>query len=253
MKKSLSTLIWAGRLLVIFLFASLIGALLDAGYQYYNSIRLYFFKVLYEDSLMWIFIVLPIIFFYLWDIRKDSKINFKKVCAVLGVIVLVITIINNCLPVMFQYEAVKINGKRPSKFEYKWNLFIDSFGYTNTAEIKREDVDSFSGRYQTFGRRRTRSRFNKNSYTMVKFNTLSSSYTVCEESNVSVYIEDIAKYKGSVEFEYYPSSGMIKAIEGIERNDTNKLRKYVSELEKEYADEYRKEYLDELEKYYPFY
>ena len=226
---------------------------MTVGYEYNNSIRLYFFKVLYEDSLMWIFFVLPIIFFYLWDIRKVSKINYKKVCAILGVIVLVVTIINNCLPVMFKYEAVKINGKRPSKFEYKWNLFIDSFGYTNTAEIKREDVDRFSGRYQTFGRSRTRSRFNKNSYTMVKFNTLSSSYTVCEESNVSIYIEDIAKYKGSVELEYYPSSGMIKAIEGIERNDTNKLRKYVSELEKEYADEYRKEYLDELEIYYPFY
>ena len=221
-------------LLVIILFASLIGTFLTVGYEYNNSIRLYFFKVLYEDSLMWIFFVLPIIFFYLWDIRKDSKINYKKVCAILGVIVLVVTIINNCLPVMFKYEAVKINGKRPSKFEYKWNLFIDSFGYTNTAEIKREDVDRFSGRYQTFGRSRTRSRFNKNSYTMVKFNTTSSSYTVCEESNVSIYIEDIAKYKGSVELEYYPSSGMIKAVEGIERNDTNKLRKYVKELEKYY-------------------
>ena len=253
MKKTLGTLIWAGRLLVIILFASLIGTFLTVGYEYNNSIRLYFFKVLYEDSLMWILIVLPIVFFYIWDIRKDSIINFKKVWAILGVIVLVVTIINNCLPVMFRYEAVKINGKRPSKFEYKWNLFIDSFGYTNTAEIKREDVDRFSGRYQTFGRSRSRSRLNKNTYTMVKFNTTSSSYTVCEESNVSIYIEDIARYKGSVELEYYPNSGMIKAVEGIERNDTNKLRKYVKELEEEYADEYQKEYLNELEKYYPLY
>lgn len=247
MKKGLGSLIWAGRLLGIFLFSSLIGALLTVGYQNNNSILLYFFKVLYEDSLMWMLIVLPIIFFYLWDNRKDCKINVKKVSAVIGIIALVITIINNCLPVMFKYEAVKIDGKRPSKFEYKFNLFIDSFGFTNTQEIKREDVDSFSGKYKIFSRNRIKSNSSNKSrtYIMLEFKTSSTSYTVYEDSAVTLYIEEIARYKGSVELEYYPSSGMIKAIEGIERNDIDKLQQYVNELEQEYADEY--------EKYYPFY
>ena len=86
-------------------------------------------------------------------------------------------------------------------------------------------IEGCKGTYRGMGKRASR-----HDVYYVKYNTGNTEFSSIESEEVAVAVEIITKVNGTIEIEYYPHSGIIKSINGIDKKDTDSITTYVEGL-----------------------
>lgn len=200
-----------------------------------NLLIFYFFDVWCKDSLCaWICIF--IVFLYIvYEMKKENKIvNLTKPFLIFFAVSIVGMLIVNLFPVSKSYNDIMINGKKPSRLEYKFNILCDAIsGKTKKNTILIEDIDIYENHYSY---RVNRHRKGANSY-YISFVVGINKYSSVEQYKTIKCIDEIIECSDSIELEYYPNSGIIKSINGIEKNDYKLLAYNADKIENDKKEE----------------
>ena len=194
-----------------------------------NLLIFYFFDVWCKDSLC-VWICIFIVFLYVvYEMKKENKIvNLTKPFLIFFAVSLVGMLIVNLFPVSKSYNDIMINGKKPSRLEYKFSILCDAIsGKTKKDTIPIEDIDIYKNHYSY---RVNRHRKGANSY-YISFAVGINRYSSVEQYKTIKCIDEIIECSDSIELEYYPNSGIIKSINGIEKNDYELLTANANRIE----------------------
>ncbi len=234
---------WAVRVLIILVVSIGLNCLLTVLYSKTGMLIFYFFKVWYDDSLNIVIFFLAVFIFVLHDMKKEGEgLNLRKAWLIFSLIALSYITLINFFKVSKKYGAVVIDDKTPSKFVYKCDILLDMFsGDTETEIIPVENIDTFTNRYVLRSTRKSRT---QRSY-YITYTINNSEYSSLENYQLMSCIEGLKECVSSIEIEYYPHSGIIKSINGINKNDIDALAADVIKIQEE-ADEKRIEEEKEL-------
>lgn len=237
---------WIFAVLISFAITAFLAWYISNLYQEKGSLTCYFFHVWYSDSLnVVLFFFLTIILGSYVFVRHEERSDLKGTLLTFLVIALVYIFFVNIFGVSKQFDDVLIDGKSPSKFVYKHNIFLDMInGDTKLQEIPVENIETDINHY-TIGSRRSRGSYN--SY-YVKFELDNEKYSSLETYALSVYIDKLIEYKDTILVEYYPHTGIIKSIDGIDKSDTQKLARYVGQIESDAKKEIQRQEQEAIEK-----
>ena len=210
-------------------FVILVGINYSVSYLYRDTglLVFYFFSVLFDESLgIVIFFLLFLLFFVYISRNDEDAIKLKPSLRVFTVIALIYMAFTNIFEVSKKYEAVLIDNKTPSRFEYKYNILQDAIDKTTVTKIVPvENIEIYYNHYVVNTGRSSKGRM---SY-YIKFKIDDMQYSSLEERSTAIYTEELLKVKETITIEYYQHTGIVKAIDGIDKNDTEELRFYVLE------------------------
>ncbi|MBQ4068673.1 MAG: hypothetical protein IJC76_05430 [Lachnospiraceae bacterium] len=211
---------------VIF-FIILVGVRLSLSYLYRHTELLifYFFLVWFDESLGIILFFLLFLLFFVYITRKDeNEIKLKPSLRIFTVIALIYIAFTNIFEVSEQYEAVLIDNKKPSAFEYKYNIIKDAIdGNTITKIVPVENIEIYYNHYVVDTGRSSKGRV---SY-YIRFKIGDIQYSSLEERSTAIYVKELLKCKENIKIEYYQHTGMVKSIDGISKNNNQELRLHV--------------------------
>ncbi|MBP3708049.1 MAG: hypothetical protein J6J36_05530 [Clostridia bacterium] len=190
----------------------------------------YFCKALPVYVISGIVIFFTIIFIY-WELNKE--IAYKKLIKK----ALLISIIPFFLiETIKSPENVKIDGKHTNLLNYQYNILKDVIE-NKTITIKIDASNIEANNYIPYFNRNTRGRGN---YTYpeiyhcyVIYNTEKYGYSSVESSYVVSIINSLIDLEDKITIEYYKNTGIIKAIDGINKTEHKKLEERVDYLEKQ--------------------
>ena len=191
----------------------------------------YFLSVFYEDSLR------PVVLFFLIlygvtlplrrrgrkeEVRRSFRRFFLVACLWIWIL--------NSFPVKGRYESVLIDGEKPTKLSYKAHILRDVLsGETKVEELPAEKVTPLRAEYDA-----DESDEKGRTSQYVKFETEEGGVFASYESlEVWNYVFWMKRHGEAIPIEYYVHSGMLKSINGIDKNDSETLRKETRKLEEE--------------------
>lgn len=185
----------------------------------------YFFYVWFDESLGVVIFFLLFLLFFAYISRKDEEpINIKSSFLTFTVIALIYMAFTNIFEVSKKYEAVLIDNKTPSRFEYKYNILKDAIaGETVIETIPVENMEVYRNHYLSRSGRSTKGR---DSY-YIRFKINDIQYSSLEERMTTVYVDELLKFKEEITIEYYPHTGIVKSIDGVDKNNAKELKFYV--------------------------
>ena len=161
--------------------------------------------------------------------KKDEHFKARNPVLIFFAISVVGLFIVNLFPVSKTYSDILINGKKPSRLEYKFNILCDVFiNETNTATVEIKDIEAYESSY-TYRNSRQHRKTGRSYY--VAFSVNFKEYFSPEEYKTASCIADLIECSDSLEVEYYPNCGIIKSVNGIEKNDYDLLASSVDEIE----------------------
>lgn len=215
---------WVIAVVIIVAINIAINGLMSYLYTESSLLIFHFFSVWYNDSLGVVIFFLMVAIFYICDSkRKGEDCNVKKAMLIFSVFSLVYMGFVNIFEVSKRYEGILIDGDKPSRFEYKYNIILDAIeGNTETKDISVENVETYINHY--VARSGKSSRSSKSYY--VRFKIGDRLYSSLENSALSRCIDTIINSKSTITIEYYTHTGIIKSIDGIDKNNIDSLTHY---------------------------
>jgi len=208
-----------------------------------------FLYVNFRDSLYWPLSFLALIFWITFpdkkermepDWREKHKAGLGKGLKIWGIAVAVYLVAVNLFPVSREFCAVRLQEKKPSRFSYKAAILKDALaGETRVArgtwENVRADGERYSFRVST-GRHTYGTRSAYAYFLAFRDGDVSYQSYLAEGTAVSYYelTEKASQKKAGREtericekeymIEYYPNSGLVKAIDGCSPYDGDGLQ-----------------------------
>ena len=194
----------------------------------------YFLAVLYEDSLSMAVLLFLILAGVMFSLRKEGrKRETWGIMRIFFLIAGVWIVLLNLFPVKDDYKAVLIDGETPSKFAYKASILKDALsGETKVENLPVEKVTPFRSEYYVSGGRNSSGRYHTSYYVRLETEAgrLFASYESPEIWNYVVWMQE---HRETIQIEYYVHSGILKTINGIDKNDEKALVEELVKLEAE--------------------
>lgn len=197
-----------------------------------GNLFFYFLAVLYEDSLsvaVLLFLVLVAVLFSLREEgrKEENRGILRMFFLIAGVWIAVL----NVFPVSEQYEAVLIDGKKPTKFSYKASILQDAIdGETKVETLPVEKIEPFRAEYRTRGGRHSSSR-NVTTYYIGYETEENKAFASYESSVLWKYVTWMKENADTIQIEYYAHSGLIKRIDGVDKRDLDGLNARIAAVE----------------------
>lgn len=193
-----------------------------------------FLSVLYCDSLSGVVIVLAIIMGILISLRKEGDASDIKRMLRGGLLIAAAWIvIINLFSVSKDYEAVLIQGKKPSRMAYKFHILQDAIsGETKVETFPVDQVIPFINEYHVSSGR-GHSGSDITTYYIVYESEEKGKFASLESWQVWKYVEWIKERSDTIKIEYYVHSGIIKTIDGIDKNDRKALFDGMAKIEED--------------------
>ena len=230
MRENYKSLKWVIRAIIVVVVLVVVSIGLEKAYENTSSLFAYFIMMCWEDSFFFVMACFAVYAFYIYDLVKiGEKGAIGKRCAIFGISAAVLILIINLFPVSGKYKYAITNGKKPSKIEYKMDMLADMFSTAKKVTVTAESVDVYMGSYRRIGRRTIR----QDVY-YVEYTSGDSKFSSIESQTFATYVQLITEFKDTAEIEYYPNTGIIKSIDGIDKNNTEALRSYFGNLELEF-------------------
>lgn len=218
---------WVIRAIIVGILLFCVTFGLEKSYEETGKLSAYFAMMCWEDSMLLITSCFAVYAFYIYDLIKNGeKGDIGRRCAIFGIAAAVLILIINLFPVTGKYKFVITNGKKPSKIEYKMDLLADMFSPTEKVTVTADMVDVCMGTYRRIGRRTRR----QDVY-YVEYISGDTKFASIESQSAATYIQLITEFKDTTVIEYYPNTGIIKSIDGFDKNDTETLKTYWGSLE----------------------
>lgn len=194
----------------------------------------YFLSVLYDDSLRIAILLFLVLAGVLFSLRKEGrKRETWGIMRIFFLIAGVWIVVLNLFPVKNDYKAVLIDGETPSKFAYKASILKDALsGETKVENLPVEKVTPFRSEYYVSGGRNSSGRYHTSYYVRLETEAgrLFASYESPEIWNYVVWMQE---HRETIQIEYYVYSGILKTINGIDKNDEKALVEELVKLEAE--------------------
>lgn len=225
--KMRDTIIATIVMVLVFVGFTTIDYKLYSSYNETNELVYYFISVLFEDpAVIIIFFLFLLLAYLLYEFRKEGYIiKWRKVFGIALAISAVIVLLIDLSEVSNKLEGILIDNKRPSKLEYKYNIFLDVLeNETVTENIPTTKIRTYTERY-TY-RKSTTTHY---SYYVSYWTADNRRMSVVEEYNLVQCIEGLKEIDDNIQIEYYPHSGIIKSINGVVKHECNKLDAYISD------------------------
>lgn len=222
---------WVFAVLISFVVCVGLAYIISYLYEQTSNLAFYLLDVWYNDSLtVVIFFLLTVVLgSYVFE-KKEKRRNLKLTLRFFFIFALVYIFFVNIFGVSKKYEDVLISGKSPSKFVYKYNIFMDVIGgKTELIEIPVENISTDISSYVIRSRTSTSSRI---TYYVI-LNIDNKKYSSAETRGLYVCINSLIKNKDKILIEYYPHTGIIKSVDGIDKNDIHELVSHAGKVENE--------------------
>lgn len=192
-----------------------------------SHLAFYFLSVFYRDSLLGGLGILSLVLYFGISMKKDhASFNLWKFLGGLGLIAAVIILIMNLFQVSDRYGGVLIENETPSKLDYKYAILRDVFGQeTKVVDIPSAEVEVY---VQSYSYKSGRSTERAYAYYMAFETADRKCYASLESEGFRICINELKELKDSIQIEYYIHSGIIKSIDGIDKNDDETLMEYIA-------------------------
>ncbi len=225
------TIKWVVAIVIIIAISGGLNWLMSYLYAETGLLIFYFFSVWYNDSLGVVVFFLMVVIFGVYETKKDGeKCNIKKVFLVFSVIALIYMMFVNVFEVSKRYGAVLIDNDTPSRFTYKYNILLDAIEEkTITEAITVDNIKTYTNHYVARSGKSSRSA--KSYY--IRFTIGDNQYSSLESYELARYINMLMSAENTITIEYYPRTGIIKTIDGIDKNDSATLERYAIRTQNE--------------------
>ena len=200
---------------IIFLF--ILYAILSFTYKKTNNLLFYFGLSFYLEILP--FFIINYLIFYL---IIDNNIK-KWLYSILVSISILILFQNSIISNNFSVNYKKINNKIISKLSYNIEIIIDILNKeTKKIKINSENLKTYNKKIFKVTRY----------YIMYEVNDKDINYIFSSEYDTKIIniIEKLKNCEAKIEIEYYPNSGIIKSIDGIEKFNYELLNERINYL-----------------------
>lgn len=228
----LQTLKWLLLMFFLFLIIAQIQVFLENTYWETNNLLFCWLSTWFNDSLFLAFFWFGLALFIGIGIKKDlPRFSLCKFMGIIGMIAVIIVAVSSLFPVSERYYGVEIAGEMPSKWSYKNAIFCD------LVEKDTVSVAIASTELKTSGHRygyKARSSASGHYACYIDYvGADGKEYGSYESEWITNYVGLIKEQAESINIEYYLHSGVIKSIDGIEKNNTESLLEHLEFLKAE--------------------
>ena len=204
--------------LIIFIF--FLYVILSFCYKKTNDLLFYFVKAFYIEVLP-VFLVIYLLFYLIIDN------NLKKwIYSILLSISIIIVFQNSIISNIFSVNYKKINGTMLIKFDYNIEIVKDIISKkTKKTKINSEEINLYNKKFFRI----------MHYYIMYETNNDNINYIYSAEYDNRLFniIKKLKNCETEIEIEYFANSGIIKSIDGIEKNNYKILNERINCLMQE--------------------
>ena len=222
-------------LFAIILIQIILYVIVEFLYYHNASLILAFVRAITKNQFFIYILILPFIIYKFAKkqlLEKEDQDELIKQKSIKPVLIIILCILFFC--VLVPPAEVRINNKRPGILIYQCYIVKDMIeGETTTISVKSKKIDTNAILIYAPSQTHTNRHSLPKTYYVRYYVTDTYQNSSPENMKVVSIIDSLKGYEDEVAIEYYNNSGIIKSIDGIDKNDYEALKERRKMLEKE--------------------